>query len=304
LTTQHEDIKGILEKSSKPQSLDEVQKFIDRIRPMPRSTLRARLTEMKKKGEIDHTEEGWIISDINGVPTITQTVQRTATATKKKPLKLIYEKQDEKVKLVGVELEGGHEVKPEGLYGDGSVHCGGNYSGEICNKGSLEEILEWTSGNYPTTTDRSCGMHIHVSFTNKLAYMQLMSRTFYYKWFLPKAKEWAEEMNINKDSAFYARLEGKKSSAKYCLKGFHAEKQSKSLTKDANLRYHHLNYCYKQHTTIECRLFPQFQKKELALSAIKFFVNVCNEFLADCKPEKAHHSVVNEQQDHYESFDV
>lgn len=288
--TQHEVLIGILQNSKKPQSLDEVQKFIDRIRPMPRSTTRARLTELKHKGLVDHSKEGWIITDTNGVPTITPTVV---------PF-------EQRVESIGVEIEGGYDKHPKAdVVGDGSVHCGGNHTGEVRSKPStLEEVLKFTDENYPEIMDRSCGLHIHVSFTNKLAYMQLMSRTFYYKWFLPRAEKWGKDNQINEGSAYWVRLQGKKSGAKYCMKGFHAEKQSKLREKDGNLRYHHLNYCYKQHTTIECRLFPTFQKKELSIKAIEFFVNTCNEFLATCKPEPTHHAQVSDDDFETESFDV
>jgi len=293
LTTQHELLVGYLQNSKKPKTLDEIQKFIERIRPIPRSTIRARLTELNKTGVIEQNDEGWVISDTNGVPTITPT---------KYP-----QECEQRVAEVGAEIEGGWngEEAPEGMYGDVSVKCAGDHIGEIASRGSLEEMLEWVGDNYPDEMDRSCGIHVHVSFTNRLAYMQLMSRTFYYKWFLPRVEKWAEELNINKGSAFYVRFEGKKGveHAKFSMKGFHAEKQSKMLGKDG-LRYYHLNYCYKLHTTIECRLFPTFQKKELAVKAIEFYVNLCNEFLAQCKPEKTHHAVVKDDDTEVRSFDI
>lgn len=57
---------------AKPQTLDNIMEFIDRSdNPIPRSTIRARLSEMRKKGikiddevkQIERKGNGWIIKN-------------------------------------------------------------------------------------------------------------------------------------------------------------------------------------------------------------------------------------------------
>jgi len=60
-----------LEEQKEPRTLDEIMQFVDSNKEIPRSTIRARLSEMRKKGikidnkirQIEKNGEGWIIKN-------------------------------------------------------------------------------------------------------------------------------------------------------------------------------------------------------------------------------------------------
>lgn len=204
---------------------------------------------------------------------------------------------DQRIKEVGVEIEGGwnDDNYPTESHMDNSVqNCDGALVGETASPPlKIEEVEAWMSSNYPDHISKTCGLHIHLSFTNQLAYMQLMDSKFYNKVFLPNLHQWGKELNIK--GTFWSRLEGKNT---YCRKGFNPEIQVVQTSSHSNdIRYYHLNYCYalikNGHPirTIETRLFPVFKKRDnenrpiLALKAVEFIYNLFNNYLAIQKPE-------------------
>lgn len=198
-----------------------------------------------------------------------------------------------KIALMAVELEGGWDKVPEGetMGHDGSVNVENtNYKGEIPSKPMvLAELLEWIQRCYPDHVNRSCGMHIHVSFKDNLAYAQLMTPSFY-KYFLQEVEKWAIEKKLNEDSIFWERFQGKNS---YCKKEYNADMQTRMRGKES-VRYAHLNYCYSLHKTIEVRLFPAFQKKALTLSAVQLVHDIFEGFLAKRTREPVYQATVTD----------
>ena len=209
------------------------------------------------------------------------------------------------ISKIGIELEGAWITSPISdtleCHGDGSVHvkpclCGAVKRGESCISDtccryigecvsipfdSLEKAINWTSEFYPRKSDKSCGMHIHVSLKDKLSYMRLMNKKFY-NYFLTRVTAWGVEKNINEGTIFWERLTGQNT---YCMNKFQPEKQYKHRDKSSERRTH-LNYCYNVHQTIECRLFPTFQKKELSISAIELYADIINSYLSKRHTEK------------------
>lgn len=211
----------------------------------------------------------------------------------------------QKIVRIGIELEGSWEQRnqPDQFHVDTSVHINDGYHvGETRSPPlTLDEVEDWIIRNYPDHTNSSCGLHIHVSFTNELAYMQLMDAKFY-KIFISNLKQWAKENNINEGSQLFQRIAGKN---RYCHKGYRGDRQSKCSSKES-VRYYHLNYCWALQKrgggimkTLECRIFPMFKKKDederpvLALKAVEFFVNLCNNYLAKQKPEPKRSSTID-----------
>jgi len=212
----------------------------------------------------------------------------------------------QRIDKIGIELEGGWDESnyPEENHHDGSVSCEGHLVGETCSPPlKYNQIESWVTRNYPDHSNKSCGMHVHFSFTNELAYMQLLNKEFYEKVFLPNLREWGETNQIT--GQYWQRLDG---NCSFCLKGFKGEIQ-KSMEGRDDIRYYHLNYCYSlinsrrtvlkngrrihpPMKTIECRVFPIFKKKDendrpvLALKAIDCLYNLFNNYLAIQKPEK------------------
>lgn len=198
------------------------------------------------------------------------------------------------IDMIGIELEGGWDTMPAGEenHGDGSVYCKESKSvGEIASEPfkNVNDCLAWVDRCYPIEVNKTCGLHIHMSFVDKLSYMQLMNKTFY-RYFLAECMKWGKTMKINSGSEFWKRLEGKNS---YCRKQFNPDRQSTMRSKEG-CRYTHLNYCFGLYGTLECRLFPMFKKKALVLEAIKFFYITCNTFLASQKGERVFRSKVED----------
>lgn len=194
------------------------------------------------------------------------------------------------VDRIGVEIEGGWDEKPLNFHGDGSVSGSkARYYGEIISKPlkNPELIKTWVKDNYPEHTNRTCGFHIHLSFKNQEDYEKLMTKKFYIT-FLESAREWGVQNEINEGSAFWNRLDGENNWCKSLInqKGLFLKttiKQQFTAYGKSGPRYYHLNFCKNAHGTVECRLFPAFQKEELAERAVDFFYNLCNNYVAKVK---------------------
>lgn len=184
------------------------------------------------------------------------------------------------INKVGVELEGGWNQIPDGchLQHDGSVSVADiAHVGEIVSQPmNLEEILSWMNLCYPQKTNATCGLHVHVSVKNTLHYSRLMDREFH-QYFFKKMKEWGERIRVNKASAFWKRLAGNNSFARRT--NIDPDAQASVRGKDG-VRYRLLNFCWRLHGTMEMRLLPAFQKKELAMSAVKEEVILVEKYLS------------------------
>jgi hypothetical protein len=181
---------------------------------------------------------------------------------------------------IGCELEGGWRVRPKGLKYDGSVYADAEFIGEVSSPAFLwvESLIRWIRKFYPHEVNSSCGFHIHVSFRNDLFYSLLMDEDFY-RYFLEKTRRWAlkKEREGYNMALFWERWEGRN---KYCKRYFDPEEQA-SLDEKDDARYAHLNFCYKLRGTLECRLFPMFEKVDLACEAVWLFYRIISYWLRD-----------------------
>lgn len=152
--------------------------------------------------------------------------------------------------------------------------CESDNTGEIVSPPMKKALIKkWVKTCYPDDHNSTCGIHVHVSFTSNIDYMNLMSQEFY-DYFLKKMETWGKRNHINEGSRFWKRLQGENS---YCKRVF-APKGQKNGNAD---RYTHLNYCFHEENrkTIECRLLPVFDKVELAQSAILEIVNTMQNYI-------------------------
>ena len=100
-----------------------------------------------------------------------------------------------KIKYYGIEFEGCWENEPCGFKGDGSVYFNDesedeNYIGEVASIPLTEyKLYRWIKENYPSHTNKSCGLHVHLSFTTNYAYQRLMSKQFFDK-FIDSLEKW------------------------------------------------------------------------------------------------------------------
>lgn len=195
------------------------------------------------------------------------------------------------INKIGVELEGGWkntfpEDDPTEIYADHSVHLGGfTHIGEIASPPLLlEEAIKWTDVHYPDGSDTTCGMHIHVSVKDDLAYARLSVSPHFYMKFLLWGKAFCDTLPKGDDrDRFYSRLKGDN---RFCALKFIPSRQIPLKRKgggnnvDANPRYTQLNFAKGVHGTVENRTFPIFKEKETALKVIEAYVGLVEEFLA------------------------
>lgn len=205
-----------------------------------------------------------------------------------------------RVHKVGVELEGGWkepfpEDDPTEIYADHSVHLQGfNHIGECASPPlSLEDALEWTDTHYPNGFDATCGMHVHVSLKKDEDYARLCGTPKFFMKFLLWGSEFLSKEFPKEGSTdqvrFYDRISGKN---RFCALRFIPEKQMAISRKgggnvvDNNPRYAMLNFSKNLHGTFENRVFPIFVDKKLALTGIKSYVELVEDFLETSPPFK------------------
>lgn len=192
-----------------------------------------------------------------------------------------------RIKLVGVELEGGwHTAPPHPMISDGSITLSRNtamvdghsiqHVGEIPSPpfGSPSEMFEWMKLNYPHYTNSSCGMHVHVSFKSQNSYLRIMDQKFF-DYMIEKLLEWGKANGI-KDKNFFNRLEGRNT---YCKREYNPMGQVKYTNKGPH-RYSILNYCHARYGTAELRVLPLFKTLEEATKAITAYFNIIESWLA------------------------
>lgn len=161
----------------------------------------------------------------------------------------------------------------------------GAFTGELSSPPmAIEEMEAYVLANYPDHVDTSCGMHVHMSFTDEADYSRLMYPDFW-DYFQESWAKWAPE-NLHPKSKFWDRFAGNN---RYCLKEFIPERQW-TQTGRSDARYRHLNFCWGIHRTLECRLLPMFKHKSTAVKAINHLFELVNTFLNTCESPVIEHS--------------
>lgn len=200
------------------------------------------------------------------------------------------------INRIGIELEGGWDKTPVGLFPDHSVKVKAPVVGEIASQpGTLEELEDWIHKNYPKYIDNSCGVHIHVSFKDKVNNFLVLMEPKFYDYFKPFMESWAKNEKLPADHAFWTRFKGLN---KFCKDEFKPEAQILINNKGTDVRYTQLNYCFAMHGTIENRLFPAFKEPETIVSAMNATV-LCYESYLEKNAEtltKVFEEVIFEEQ--------
>jgi hypothetical protein len=193
-----------------------------------------------------------------------------------------------RIKLVGVELEGGWTDRPPSpMIGDGSIRlvrgnqaADGrviNHVGEIPSPpfASPAELFAWMRDNYPQHTDRSCGMHVHLSFKSNNSYVRIMDKAFF-DHVRAALIDWGRGPGGITYDQFFSRLEGGNS---YCRTEYRPMEQVKHKEKGP-ARYSILNYCYGRYQTVELRALPLFPTLVEAEAAITAYFEIVENWLA------------------------
>lgn len=188
------------------------------------------------------------------------------------------------INAIGVELEGGWNTQPcrcHTLEHDGSVRVSANWaSGEI----PLGPIFQWddvvteVTRHYPHVTNRSCGLHVHLSFPTPGHYSAILSSRF--EGYLHKRlMRYGRIKGFSPDGPFFQRLDGRNT---YCARRwdeFSVRKQVRSVYKDSE-RYAFLNYCHALHGTVELRVLPAFMRATAAVKALRYVLESFERYLS------------------------
>jgi len=198
-----------------------------------------------------------------------------------------------RVSRVGIELEGGWVTIPNGrnIVGDGSVfrHLTSAQKFEmverrIALKGELpSEIMlpghmsAWIKKYYPAYVNESCGLHVHMSFTNLQMYAALMVQE-YPTTVVAYLTKWAQQEEFDPKHPIWSRLQGDN---EYCQHKFWPHLQVKDNHKDydhnrVGCRYTHIAYRHGTHKTIECRLLPMFDDAKQSVRAVRYVIDITN----------------------------
>ena len=174
------------------------------------------------------------------------------------------------IKAVGFEVEGMWTkervfTEEDGIYNigfrsDGSVSgLVGNselqWQGEFATRPitKAEQVENELEIAWPERWNNTCGFHIHISTKSMESYSRLMDKPFYNIF-----KREIEQSLIGslKDEEtrkiFQRRIDGEST---YCHTGWRAEQQAIATDK-GSIRYHHLNFCWNLHGTMEVRVPP------------------------------------------------
>jgi hypothetical protein len=228
---------------------------------------------------------------------------------------------ERRILLSGAELEGGWRIRPNGdgeRHGDGSVSIDYDalgiedrdddeypedeegsadqpFIGEYVSPPMSPSMLpEWVVNNYPTATNETCGLHVHVSVRSPYYYSRLMDgarnapipppkvwrkrdieTSPFYPYLVSNLKRWGLKAKLKSGHPFWKRLEGMN---RYCRLDFDPDLQAHMTSKDS-CRYGVLNFAYRQHSTMEVRVLPGFEDGELAGSAVAFLLKTIERYL-------------------------
>lgn len=212
-----------------------------------------------------------------------QTKAKAAKLAKLKPPKVT--RKYTYVKFVGIELEGGWTIGkvPTGMGSDGSVHGVEGRVGELPSpKLRPREVPGWIIANHPTSVNRTCGMHVHISVKKAAMYDKLIDPRLT-EFILKRLEEWGKKAPI-KNKNFWSRIRGENS---FCKKVFAPEGQINNPGKSGD-RYTVINYTWRRFGTIECRVLPAFQTPIISAKAVLQVVDAIEDFLAEkmTSPEK------------------
>lgn len=176
------------------------------------------------------------------------------------------------IKSIGAELEGGWVTPPPSLYGDNSVECLG-YTGEVSSHFErLSDLLAWVKSSYPAYYNYTCGLHLHFLIDK----YPLLASWDFWNYFREQTEALANDG--------FGQIKNRFNN-KYCrafpdniFKFYYIVQEQMYLDYKQSLRYYALNYCYRMHGTLECRLLPMI-RKEKALSLINYIFNIFHDYL-------------------------
>ena len=217
------------------------------------------------------------------------------------------------IRALGVELEGcwakdqlvawSHGGWPTALeraevftnrVGDGSVNSDGvpnprniGHTGEVNSSGLIKSVALmrlFIESAYPVYVNKSCGLHVHVSFAEDKGLGFVLNEDFWQDYQVAM-RELADRVLEPDDQAmdwFDRRYEG---GNQYCEPRWRPDYQLRSNDRG---RYAHLNFCaIRKHGTLENRLFPMVNDAKMAADLAAGYVEWLEGWLRerDTRPE-------------------
>lgn len=185
---------------------------------------------------------------------------------------------------------------------DGSVEASESYEGDYSDvidgeiaspKFRIDRFLQFRQfekDNEMLWSDDTCGIHIHESTNNALAFQKLCDLEFYKKF---RKDVWRfmhsgtfSEYTVKQ---FENRFNGKN---QYCKSGFNPDKSINSGMRyfsteftTGHGRYNDMNFdSYHKFGTVECRLFPSSTDHDEVINMVEWFVNFTNNYLSSVTP--------------------
>lgn len=202
-----------------------------------------------------------------------------------------------RILMVGLEVEGGWNGTPgrkpfeSPIIADLSID--GNtlrtdrrltnaHVGEVVSPPMLPDaynINGWIDKHWPDSTNITCGYHIHTSFKNNRDYSILTTKSFLHYVHQQILGE-ARRLQLPDDHYLYQRLSGKNP---FCLFNFDSSSQIAMKRKSVGdrTRYGMLNFAWNIHRTVEYRVFPTFETKDLAKAFTYCYLDAIETFLEE-----------------------
>lgn len=196
------------------------------------------------------------------------------------------------VRRVGIELEGGWDRRPACVAdrsvrfrGDGSVSVGGSvHSGEVASLPiKPAEVPAFIADAYPDRVGDSCGLHVHLSFSdeidrddwaepNAVALSWLADSNRFGRFLRARLGAWGRRYPC-RSKPFWSRLRGENH---YCQDAFNG---NEAFAGRGN-RYCAVNFlAYREHSTVEIRVLPMFKERSTAIAAIVEVIATAESYL-------------------------
>jgi hypothetical protein len=185
---------------------------------------------------------------------------------------------------------------------DGSVEASQSYEGEDVDdyedgeiaspKFRIDRILQFRNFvelNMPIHTDDTCGLHIHASFSDALAFQKCCDVVFYEKFRKDVYRFMHNGLFSNKTvRQFESRFRG---DSHYCKSGFNPDRTINGITSldtpyvTTHGRYNDFNFeAYSKFGTIELRLLPASNNVEEVKNMVEWYLGFLNNYLDNVTP--------------------
>lgn len=129
-----------------------------------------------------------------------------------------------------------------------------------------KSVLRWLGHNYPDETNRTCGLHVHVSMRPK-HYQWLMDEAFH-EYSMDRLQTFGQEHDVPEQ--YHRRVNGRNDT---CRDRWDTDQQVQRECRpghcQCNERYRIWNFhAHRAHGTLECRVFPAYENLTLARESV------------------------------------